>query len=175
MPRNKSAIALALIAGSLVLVALVGCSSSAKPYVNPATVGTASGGIPEATYTVAAQNFGSVGEKIYMTGSGADGKPIAWEAPQVSEGALLMGGGGCASCHGKKGTGGKVTTANGTVIDAPNVTYASLKKTGFTDATIAGAIRYCTDEQNAPLDPTMPCWWMTDEQVAATIAYLKTL
>ena len=87
----------------------------------------------------------------------------------------MMGGGGCGSCHSANGHGGTIRMMIGTTIKAPNITYGSLIKNGFTDATIRKAIRNGLDEKGKALDVAMPRWQMSDADVDATIAYLKRL
>lgn len=63
----------------------------------------------------------------------------------------------------------------GTAIKTPDITYGALIKEGFTDATIKRAILDGLDEAGKPLNEPMPRWQMTNTDVDATIAYLKTL
>ena len=100
-------------------------------------------------------SYSSVGERIYLTGVGADGQRISRTAPAVSQGSLMMGGGGCGSCHGADGRGGTIKMMTGTAIEAPDITYDALVEEGFTDATIGQAIRDGLDESGKPLK--MPC------------------
>ena len=86
-----------------------------------------------------------------------------------------MMGGGCGSCHGADGRGGTLRTMSGADIEAPDVTYDALVKSGFTDATIGRAILSGLDESGKPLDAAMPHWQMTAADLAATIAYLREL
>ena len=141
------------------------------------TPGGGSGGAPGGGMMggSGATGSSSVGQRIWLTGVGSDGREIARSAPRVSLGALMMGGGGCGSCHGADGRGGTIRMMTGTSITAPDVTYAALIKAGFTDATIRTAIRNGLDESGKPLKDTMPRWQMTDADLGATIAYLKTL
>jgi len=164
MPRNRTALALATV--TIALIALVGCSKSAAPAQttaeNAAAAQTSLSGL-------------ALGKQIYTKGLGANGEEIAAEAPTASQGALMLGGGGCAACHGVNGRGGAVRAAAGAAIAAPNITYAELKKAGYSDVAIQYAITWCQDETGAMLDETMPCWQMTDAEAQATVAYLKTL
>jgi len=119
--------------------------------------------------------YSSIGQRIYLTGVGSDGRDISRTAPRVSQGALMMGGGGCGSCHAANGRGGTIRMMTGTAIKAPNITYGTLIKNGFTDELIRRAIRDGLDEQGKPLDVAMPRWQMSDADLNATIAYLKQL
>ena len=87
----------------------------------------------------------------------------------------MMGGGGCASCHGANGRGGTTKMMTGDAIKAPDATYDALIEDGFTAGTIGEAIRDRLDESGQPLDEAMPRWSMSDADLDATIAYLQTL
>ena len=168
MRRSRFLIASEFFLCVFVLVATAGCSRSADS-------GVSSGASASSTpATAAAGPSASIGRQIYLTGVGVDGRQILTEAPPKSQGALLLGGGGCAACHGANGRGGSVRAANAS-IDAPNITYGALVKGGYTDATLQAAILWCSDEEGQPLDEAMPCWQMSDTDAASTIDYLKTL
>jgi cytochrome c oxidase subunit II len=114
------------------------------------------------------------GQRIYRTGLSASGQPIPRTTQPLSQGALMMGGGGCASCHGGNGRG-RTFSMMGDSIEAPDITYGSLTDEGYTDTKVYRAIRYGIDENGAPLDPSMPRWQMTDTELADVLAYLKEL
>lgn len=120
-------------------------------------------------------SYSSDGERIFLSGVGTDGGDIARSTPNGSGGAPMMSGGGCASCHGTDGRGSTVRSVGGTTIKAPNITYDALIEDGFTDATIAAAIRDGVDEKGEQIDAAMPRWQMSEADVDATIAYLKVL
>ncbi len=141
-----------------------GSSSSGNPG------GGMMGGSGSATGT-----YASEGERIYLTGVGIDGRDISRTAPAVSQGSLMMGGGGCGSCHAADGRGGTIQMMMGTAIKAPDITYDALIKEGFTDSTIHTAITDGLDEAGKPLDEAMPRWQMSDADLDATVAYLKIL
>jgi len=117
----------------------------------------------------------SPGQRIFLTGVGSDGQPIAHTASRVAPSSLMMGGGGCASCHGADGRGGTLRLMSGTAVKAPDVTYGALVTGGFTDATIRRAILSGLDVTGQPLDAAMPHWQMNAADLDATIAYLKGL
>ncbi len=123
----------------------------------------------------ASGSYSSAGERIWLTGVGVDDRLIRRTAPPIAEGSLMMGGGGCGSCHAQDGRGGTIRMMMGPAIEAPDVTYSALIKEGFTDATIARAIRDGLHERGEPLDTAMPRWQMSNADVDATIAYLKVL
>ena len=136
---------------------------------------TAPGGGMMGGTSSGAGSYSSVGERIYLTGVGTDGKDIPRTAPPVSQGSLMMGGGGCGSCHGPDGLGGTIRMMAGTAITAPDITYDALVNEGFTDATIKRAIRDGLDESDKPLEEAMPRWQMSDADANAVIAYLREL
>ncbi len=120
-------------------------------------------------------SYSSVGQRIYLTGVGASGQAIPHSATRVAQGSLMMGGGGCGSCHGSNGRGGTIRMMAGSAIKVPDITYSALIKAGFTDATIRRAITAGLDESGKPLKDPMPRWRMSSAEVDAAIAYLKEL
>lgn len=153
---------------ALVMAAVVGCGASGT-----SNGGSNSGGMMGGAS--GAGSYSSTGERIYLTGVGADGQDIPRTATRVSQGSLMMGGGGCGSCHGADGRGGTIRMMMGTAVKVPDITYAALTGAAFTDATIRTAIRNGLDESGKPLDEAMPRWQMSDTDLAATIAYLRVL
>jgi cytochrome c oxidase subunit 2 len=114
------------------------------------------------------------GQRIYQSGFDENGREIPRSTIPPSQAALMMGGGGCASCHGANGRGSTVTMRMG-YIEAPDTTYRTLTNEGYTDTKISRAIRYGIDENSKPLDSSMPRWQMTDAEVRDVLAYLKEL
>ena len=163
--RPHASITVALCLGVLA-AAVVGCSTSDSP--GGSNGGMMGGGSGSTSYA-------SPGERIFLTGVGSDGQAIPHTASRVAQGSLMMGGGGCASCHGADGRGGALRTMSGSTIQAPDVTYDALVKSGFTNATIQRAILSGLDESGKPLDAAMPRWQMAPADLGATIAYLKVL
>ena len=92
-------------------------------------------------------SYASPGERIFLSGVGSDGRALPRTVSRVAQGSLMMGGGGCASCHGADGRGGTLSTMSGAAIEAPDV-----------------------DETGKPLDAAMPPWRMTPVDLGATIA-----
>ena len=123
-----------------------------------------------------AGSYSSVGQRIYLTGVGADSQPIAHSDPPVSRSSyIMMSSAGCASCHDRNGRGGTIRKTNGTLIKAPDITHSALIRRGFTDAAIRKAIGKGLDEKGQPLDEAMPRWQMSSADLDATIAYLILL
>jgi len=155
MRRNLAALVAAPSMCILLALLAVGCSSPGTTGTTPSSTGT--GGMMGGGGRTSGDTA-SVGERIYLTGVGSDGQSIPHTAPRVSQGALMMGGGGCGSCHGRDGKGGTIKMMMGSEIKAPDVTYGALIKAGFTDATIRTAITDGLDESGKPLKDAMPRW-----------------
>jgi len=183
--RPSALLTVALCLGALAATAIVGCSTSDSPgesngagMMGGAAASPAGAGSPGAGGMMGGSgstSYASPGERIFLTGVGSDGRAIFHTATRVAQGSLMMGGGGCASCHGADGRGGTLRRMSGTAIQAPDVTYDALVKSGFTDSTIRRAILSGLDESSKPLDAAMPRWQMTPVDLGATIAYLKEL
>ena len=183
--RPHVLITVALCLGALAAAAIVGCSTSDSRggsnggmmggAASPAGGASASAGGGMMGGGSGSTSYASPGERIFLTGVGSDGQAIPHTASRVAQSSLMMDGGGCASCHGADGRGRALRTMSGTAIQAPDVTYDALAKSGFTDATIRGAILNGLDESGKPLDAAMPRWQMTPGDLMATIAYLKEL
>jgi cytochrome c oxidase subunit 2 len=93
-----------------------------------------------------------------------------------------MHGGGCVDCHGVSGRGG-VPVMMGETIPT-DITYKALtaeehgveaheEHPPYTDDTIKTAIRDGINPTNKPLDPTMPRWKMSDDDLNDLIEYLS--
>jgi cytochrome c oxidase subunit 2 len=184
--RPYALMTVALCVGALAAAAIVGCSTSDSPggsngggmmgaAASPAGGGSAGAGGGMMGGGSGSTSYASTGERIFLTGVGSQGQAIPRTASRVAQSSLMMGGGGCASCHGADGRGGTLRTMSGTAIQAPDVTYDALVKSGFTDATIRRAIVSGLDESGKPLDAAMPRWQMTSGDLGATVAYLKQL
>jgi cytochrome c oxidase subunit II len=166
--------------GALAASAIAGCSSSGTSNTTGGMMGTTGsnaspGGGMMGGVGSGGNAYSSVGERIYLTGVGASGQKISRNAPAVSQGSLMMRGGGCGSCHGADGRGGTIKMMTGTAVRAPNITYAALIRDGYTDVTIGRAIRHGLDQSGQPLQAAMPRWQMNAADVGAVIAYLKQL
>jgi len=119
----------------------------------------------------------AAGQRIFEVGAGPDGAQI----PR-SGGIGMMGGSGCAACHGANGHG-----IASMMIQAPNITYANLTDPAgmleidggrgpvYTDAEIERAVEDGIGADGDQLDKTMPRWQLTDAEWQDLLAYLKTL
>lgn len=126
------------------------------------------------------------GQRIYMTGTSSRDEIVAdtgTRGPGMGMG-MMMGGGGriaCADCHGADGKGEEVRMMMRT-FTAPDIRYSTLTGSDpdmehppYTDRTIKRAITDGVDPAGHELDPTMPRWRMSDQDLDDVIAYLKKL
>jgi cytochrome c oxidase subunit II len=123
--------------------------------------------------------FDSNGEIIYSTGFNSDGEQIPFAGgPRW----LYRHGGGCADCHGRQGRGGRVVMMS--TIEAPNIQYGHLveeehgegeEHPPYTEELIKRAITEGLDPAGRPLDPIMPRWQLSDQDLDDLVDYLKTL
>lgn len=173
-----------LVLGAALAVALAGCTSPGATGTSSTSGGSGTqppGGTNSGTggkmggSSGAAGTYSSVGQRIYLTGVGSNGQNIPHTSTRVAQGSLMMGGGGCGSCHAANGRGGTISMMTGEAIKVPDVTYGALIKSGLTDANIRTAIHDGLDETGKRLQSSMPRWQMTDPDLDATIAYLKEL
>lgn len=185
MNRHTLTMAVGITLVALAAV-IAGCTSSDNSNVRPGDSrspmgrdgqgsSSGSGGMMGGQPGSSGGSYASGGERIFESGVGTDGEHISRTSSNVSEGSLMMGGGGCGSCHGTDGRGATIRMMAGTDIEAPDITYDALIKEGFTDAAIATAIRDGVDEKGEQMDAAMPRWQMNEADVDATIAYLKVL
>ncbi len=117
----------------------------------------------------------SNGELIYFTGVNAEGKRIPFTGGPPW---LYMHGGGCASCHGEDGRGGypvMMVTAIPPDIRYSHLTEESEEHPPYTDELIKRAITKGLDPAGKPLDPAMPRWQMSEEDLNDLLDFLKML
>lgn len=129
--------------------------------------------------------FDSNGEMIFYTGINENGDRIQFDG---GPGWIYMHGGACVSCHGEGGKGGVVPHM--CYEEAPSITYHDLTeeeheehaKEGeeeahppYTDETIKKAISEGLNPAEEELDPCMPRWEMSDEDLEDVLEYLKGL
>ncbi len=117
----------------------------------------------------------SNGARIYYTGVNEKGEPIPFE---LGPPWLYMHGGSCVNCHGERGEGGVVVMHCGKV--APKITYKALTEGEheghmYTEEDIKRAIREGIEPDGEELDPCMPRWKMSDEDLNDLVEFLKTL
>ena len=182
MPRRHPLTVVFALCLVLVIAAVVGCSSSGTSsgrsggsMMGPGGSSSSQGPGMMSGGVSGTNTYSSLGKRIFLTGVGTDNQEIQRSATRVSQSGRMMGGGGCASCHGATGRGGTIRMMTGTAIKTPDVTYDALIQFGFTDLTIPEAIRNGLDENGDPLNEAMPRWQMSDADLEATVAYLKEL
>jgi hypothetical protein len=123
--------------------------------------------------------YSSLGERIYLTGADANGRPI----PRSGGIGMMSEALGCADCHGRDGKGRTITMMMGrfTSLDIRWSTLTSptdpsgQPQTPFTEASFAHALRDGIDPEGVRLQAPMPLWNVTDAEVRALIGYLQTL
>jgi Cytochrome c len=138
----------------------------------------------------AAGERSSVGEAIYRRGVLGSGVPLA--ATREAGGLRTKGAdAACVNCHQRSGLGsaegrnlippitglylfhprGKSTDE----LDLPYVEGIRANRAPYTEATLARAIREGLDSEGTPFSYLMPRFALDDADMAALIAYLKTL
>lgn len=131
-------------------------------------------------YLLRSSGFQSNGERIYFTATSDSGNPIL-----ASMGMMTMHGGmmSCATCHGANGKGGSGRMMMW-IYEAPDIRYSTLATEGhgehadekpYDDELLKRAITQGIDADGDRLDPPMPIWQMSDEDLNDLIAFLKTL
>jgi len=138
-----------------------------------------------------AGRYASNGERIYFTGTSANGR-ISYSGGDAGGGMMggqgMMGGGqlACADCHGPDGRGG-LHVMHMTVMDAPDIRWSTLTEAEhgaeegemehppFDEETFKRAVTQGLDPGGGPLDLDMPRWRMSDQDLDDLIAYLQTL
>lgn len=113
--------------------------------------------------------FASNGQRVFLTGVDSNGRPLTYQEGPFW---LAMHGGGCATCHGADGRGGRPMMLN---IIAPDIRYSALVQRGYSDGLIARAMTAGLNAQGGHLDPAMPRWQMSADDLADVIAHLKIL
>ncbi|MEH6648180.1 c-type cytochrome [Sulfitobacter sp.] len=133
--------------------------------------------------------FQSNGERIYFTGTSASGQLISLQGGTMH---MRMSAGGCVTCHGADRKGGRLMPKFWK--SAPPLTAAALfgehanedndasgdgdghgDHDSYTEDTLRRVITDGVDPAGERLDPAMPRWSMSAEDMADLIAYLKTL
>jgi len=128
--------------------------------------------------------FDSNGQMIFYTGINENGDWIQFDG---GPGWIYMHGGACVSCHGEGGKGGAVPHM--CYEEAPSITYNDLTMEEhdehaegeeeahppYTDETIKRAITEGLNPADEKLDPCMPRWETSEEDLNDVLVYLKTL
>jgi len=145
---------------------------------------------PAATQAESAQHAALVatGKRIYRQGIDSRGAPIKGLAPAglVIEGKEAA----CVSCHRRSGYGGSEGKYNIRPVTGPAL-FAELtvpehaprikaqlgtrQRPAYSHETLARAIRSGLDSSGKTLEPVMPRFQLSDNDMAALTAYLETL
>ncbi|MDF1525265.1 MAG: cytochrome c [bacterium] len=128
-------------------------------------------------------SYASSGERIYYLGMDSDGKRL-----RTRDGPHWLNsmGGSCVNCHGADGRGG-FPVMMGTKVP-PDIRYKALASGAretrgeaaeieqpYTDEDIRRAITEGVEPDGKRLDPTMPKWKMSDQDLQDLLEFLKTL
>lgn len=126
------------------------------------------------------KSFSTLGEQIYITGRGENGRFIPFI---YGPGWLRMRGGGCASCHGVDGRGGIPIMMSNKI--APDIRWKVLaeeehKEPGeehppYDEKLVKRAITEGLDPAGEPLSYVMPRWQMNTKELNAIVDFLKEL
>jgi cytochrome c553 len=132
----------------------------------------------------------AAGEAIYLRGVLSSGAPL--EATRAdSNGGTQGAAAACVKCHRRSGLGMKEGSvlippvtgqflfhslhAKSDELQLPYVQNARTNREGYTDATLARVIRQGIDSDGKTLGYLMPHYDLSDGDMAALIAYLKSL
>jgi len=127
--------------------------------------------------------FQSNGERIYFTATSASISPISSQGGGMH---MSMMQGGCADCHGADRSGRRLMPRFWKI--APALTPAALFREhteggdkdghgdheGYTKETLSRAITRGIDAGGKKLDPAMPRWTISAQDLDDLIAYLKS-
>lgn len=130
-----------------------------------------------------AQTYGTLGERIFLSGTDGNGNSIPRSTPSMYN--MMFGQLGCAGCHGRDGRGGTVGAMMGS-FHTPDIRWSTLVSAqgshengqahaAYDEASFARAVRDGIDPEGDRLDAPMPQWRLTDAEIATLIAYLKSL
>jgi hypothetical protein len=146
-------------------------------------------GLSPAIVCSAAEDQAVMGQRMYRDGVLPSGSPLLGK---LANGAMLQGpDAACVKCHRRSGLGGSegriaVRPISGRLLfEAPALPdtrhptspYATVVETRppYTPATLARALREGVNSAGKSLDALMPRFALSDGEVAALTAYLKTL
>jgi mono/diheme cytochrome c family protein len=128
-----------------------------------------------------AQTFSSLGERIFLSGTDANGNVIPRSTSSTY--GVMFGRVGCAGCHSRDGRGGTVAVMMGS-FTTPDIRWSALTattdsqdrpQTPYDEASFAHAVRDGIDPEGIHLNAPMQQWGLTDAEVSALVSYLKSL
>jgi mono/diheme cytochrome c family protein len=152
------------------------------------TLGCEKGSKEQSSGEVQGRIYKSGGEQIYFTGTSKSGEPISATGGMMTHGRYWS----CADCHGRDGRGRTLQMMMHS-LSAPDIRYTTLtsghrhkedsamehamgvEHPPYTDETIKRAITQGIDSAGNILDPPMPRWNMSDDDLSDLLGYLKTL
>lgn len=119
----------------------------------------------------------ALGRQIYRQGILANGNPV--EAYVMGDIKVLGTQFTCLNCHGRSGMGGgegKTFTLaiNPAALFTPRDSMY-LERSAYDDESLAASIRQGETPEGIALTPEMPTYNLPDREMAALVAYLKTL
>jgi cytochrome c oxidase subunit 2 len=122
---------------------------------------------------VRSSDYGSNGERIYFTAASSSGSPIVARIGTMTTQSGMLS---CASCHHADGKGGPGNMMS-RIYNSPDIRYSILTAGNppYTDDLIKRAITKGVNPKGKTLDPPMPVWKMSDDDLNDLMAYLKTL
>jgi hypothetical protein len=118
--------------------------------------------------------FRSNGERIYFTAASERGTAITYTIDPASSGWTMGGHLACVSCHGPNGQGGKHNMGMMQVMDAKDIRWSVLQPE-FDAEKFRLAVTRGQDPDGTLLNPDMPRWNISDDDLADLIVFLKTL
>ncbi len=124
-------------------------------------------------FMVHSSDYNSNGERIYFTAASASGSPIVARIGTMTTQSGMMS---CASCHHADGKGGPGNMMS-RIYDSADIRYSVLTSgnSPYTDDLIKRAVTKGVDPLGKTLEPPMPVWKMSEEDLNDLMAYLKTL
>jgi cytochrome c oxidase subunit II len=124
-------------------------------------------------------SFSSLGERIFLTGTDESGNTI----PRSELGMMMGPTVGCADCHGLDAKGRTITVMMGR-YESLDIRWSTLTSpqaedgetwVPYDDASFARAMRQGVEPNGESVEFPMPRWQLTDAEISALIAYLRTL
>lgn len=126
--------------------------------------------------------FRSNGERIYFTGTSERDGAIDYSGGPDVGGMMMAGRLSCASCHGVDGRGG-LHMMHMELMDAPDIRWAALAAheaeeqggEAYDIDTFARAVIDGRHPDGDALDPDMPRWQMSSQDLEDLAEYLQSL
>ena len=144
------------------LVALSGCGGSQGGASATVTTG------PNATVSAALSPTTAVpnGRSIFLTGKDLAGRQITAQRPPMYP--------SCAACHNTDGSGGKHLPGGAVSADLRYAALVTHQKTPYTLPLLERAISTGVDNEGQPLNPVMPRWRLSPQDVNDVADFVLT-